>query len=84
MLTAPAAAKVTEAAKAVKVTEAAKSPRTASRVRAARASRTVVAVPRLLPLAPGTRSLGTRGRRVTRQEELHTFAERRISRWTPL
>lgn len=65
-------------------TEGTKTARTVSRARAARGNRAVVAVPRLLPLAADARSLGTSGRRVTLQEGPPTFAERRISPWTPL
>ncbi|MFI6280749.1 hypothetical protein [Streptomyces sp. NPDC050988] len=65
-------------------TEGAKTARTVSYARAARGSRAVVAVPRLLPLAVGARSRGAGGRRVRLQEGLPTFADRRTSPWTPL
>ncbi|MEV2232452.1 hypothetical protein AB0H69_28330 [Streptomyces phaeochromogenes] len=65
-------------------TEGTKTARTVPRSRAARGSRAVVAVPRLLPLSADTRSLGSSGRRVMLQEGLPTFAARRISPWTPL
>ncbi|MFG2348758.1 hypothetical protein [Streptomyces phaeochromogenes] len=65
-------------------TEGTKTARTVPRSRAARGSRAVVAVPRLLPLSADTRSLGSSGRRVMLQQGLPMFAERRISPWTPL
>ncbi|MEU9881045.1 hypothetical protein [Streptomyces phaeochromogenes] len=65
-------------------TEGTKTARTVPRSRAARGSRAVVAVPRLLPLSTDTRSLGSSGRRLMLQEGPPTFAERRISPWTPL
>jgi hypothetical protein len=58
-------------------TEGTKTARTVPRSRAARGSRAVVAVPRLLPL-------GSSGRRLMLQQGPPTFAERRISPWTPL
>ncbi|MFF5006512.1 hypothetical protein ACFY3G_27275 [Streptomyces phaeochromogenes] len=69
---------------AIVKTEDTKTARTVPRSRAARGSRAVVAVPRLLPLSADARSLGSSGRRVMLQEGLSTLPERRISPWTPL
>ena len=65
-------------------TEDTKTACTVPRSRAARGSRAVVAVPRLLPLAADARSLGTSVCRVRLKDGLPTFAERRVSPWTPL
>ncbi|MEV2191273.1 hypothetical protein AB0I02_09820 [Streptomyces phaeochromogenes] len=71
---------------AIVKTQGTKTARTVSRSRAARGSGSlaVVAVPHPLSLAAEARSLGTSARRMGLKEGLPTFAEGRISWWTPL